>query len=292
MAVTCFVTFFLSLRNWTLAASAMFVNVLPVGDRRARYSGPRAGRSTWPPCSSWAFPWASPSMTRASSSTSISPAPAGARRAGVGARPHRPVDDRDLPRHRDRLQRAAGVGVHAHAHVRRDDGRRPGAGHAVRSLRSLVSASCVFRRDERTSIMWKTLLLVLASCMLMAAQAPETGRDIARKAQVAQFTFKTLKASGEMTLARGSDIDRPARALRSSSSSTSQNRVRSGAHHHQRAHGAERHAADLVVERQRRGSAVAGHAADAARPAHRRSRPAGGIREQRLLVRGHSEVAG
>jgi predicted RND superfamily exporter protein len=30
MAVTCFVTFFLSLRNWTLAASAMFVNVLPV----------------------------------------------------------------------------------------------------------------------------------------------------------------------------------------------------------------------------------------------------------------------
>jgi predicted RND superfamily exporter protein len=30
MAVTCFVTFFLSLRNWTLAISAMFVNVLPV----------------------------------------------------------------------------------------------------------------------------------------------------------------------------------------------------------------------------------------------------------------------
>jgi hypothetical protein len=30
MAATCFVTFFLSLRNWTLAASAMFVNVLPV----------------------------------------------------------------------------------------------------------------------------------------------------------------------------------------------------------------------------------------------------------------------
>jgi hypothetical protein len=53
--------------------------------------------------------------------------------------------------------------------------------------------------------MWKTLLLVLASGMLMAAQAPETGRDIARKAQAAQFTFKTLKASGEMTLARGSD---------------------------------------------------------------------------------------
>ena len=30
MAAACFVTFFVSLRNWTLAASAMFVNVLPV----------------------------------------------------------------------------------------------------------------------------------------------------------------------------------------------------------------------------------------------------------------------
>jgi uncharacterized protein len=30
MAIACFATFFLSLRNWTLAASAMFVNVLPV----------------------------------------------------------------------------------------------------------------------------------------------------------------------------------------------------------------------------------------------------------------------
>lgn len=30
MAVACFVTFYLSLRNWTLAADAMFVNVLPV----------------------------------------------------------------------------------------------------------------------------------------------------------------------------------------------------------------------------------------------------------------------
>jgi uncharacterized protein len=30
MAIACFVTFFLSLRDWTLAASAMFVNVLPV----------------------------------------------------------------------------------------------------------------------------------------------------------------------------------------------------------------------------------------------------------------------
>lgn len=53
--------------------------------------------------------------------------------------------------------------------------------------------------------MRKILLLVIASGMLTAAQAPEPGRDIARKAQVAQFTFKTLKASGEMTLARGSE---------------------------------------------------------------------------------------
>ena len=30
MSVTCFITFFLSLRNWTLSAAAMFVNVLPV----------------------------------------------------------------------------------------------------------------------------------------------------------------------------------------------------------------------------------------------------------------------
>lgn len=53
--------------------------------------------------------------------------------------------------------------------------------------------------------MRKTLLLVLASFMLAAAQAPETGRDLAQKAQTAQFTFKTLKVSGEMTLARGSE---------------------------------------------------------------------------------------
>jgi hypothetical protein len=30
MAITCFVTFFLSLRSWRLSAHAMFVNVLPV----------------------------------------------------------------------------------------------------------------------------------------------------------------------------------------------------------------------------------------------------------------------
>jgi len=52
--------------------------------------------------------------------------------------------------------------------------------------------------------MRKTVLLVVMWCMPTAAQAPETGRDIAQKAQVAQFTFKTLKVSGEMTLARGS----------------------------------------------------------------------------------------
>jgi len=41
--------------------------------------------------------------------------------------------------------------------------------------------------------------------MAARAQAPESGRDIAQKAQVAQFTFKTLKVSGEMTLVRGSE---------------------------------------------------------------------------------------
>jgi len=53
--------------------------------------------------------------------------------------------------------------------------------------------------------MRKTLLLVLASCPLMAAQAPEAGRDIAQKAQTSQFTFKTLKVTGEMTLTRGTE---------------------------------------------------------------------------------------
>jgi hypothetical protein len=51
--------------------------------------------------------------------------------------------------------------------------------------------------------MWKIALPVLVSCLLTAGQAPESGRDIAQKAQVSQFSFKTLKASGEMTLARG-----------------------------------------------------------------------------------------
>ena len=49
----------------------------------------------------------------------------------------------------------------------------------------------------------KTLLVALASCLLTAAQAPDTGRAIAAKAHAAQFAFKTLKASGEMTLSRG-----------------------------------------------------------------------------------------
>lgn len=53
--------------------------------------------------------------------------------------------------------------------------------------------------------MRKTLLLALSSWMLTAAQAPETGREIAQKAQTAQFSFKTLKALGEMTLSRGSE---------------------------------------------------------------------------------------
>ena len=47
-----------------------------------------------------------------------------------------------------------------------------------------------------------TRWLGLASCLLGVAQAPDTGRALAEKAHVAQFTFKTLKVSGEMTLAR------------------------------------------------------------------------------------------
>jgi hypothetical protein len=41
--------------------------------------------------------------------------------------------------------------------------------------------------------------------MLIAAQAPDTGRAAALKSQAAQFTFKTMKVSGEMTLTRGKD---------------------------------------------------------------------------------------
>jgi hypothetical protein len=49
-----------------------------------------------------------------------------------------------------------------------------------------------------------TLLLTLAPLVLVTAQGDaETGRDIARKSQIAQFTYKTLTVSGEMTLSRG-----------------------------------------------------------------------------------------
>ena len=74
------------------------------------------------------------------------------------------------------------------------------------------------RQDEGPSIMRKTLLqtllLTFVRCCTATAQADSRpGRDIARKSQVAQFTFKTLKASGEMTLSRGSELNRPARDL-------------------------------------------------------------------------------
>jgi hypothetical protein len=50
------------------------------------------------------------------------------------------------------------------------------------------------------------LSLALAPFMLTAARpAPESGREIAQKSQAAQFAFKTLKASGEMTLTRGAE---------------------------------------------------------------------------------------
>ena len=51
----------------------------------------------------------------------------------------------------------------------------------------------------------KTLLLALAPCMLLAAQAPEAGRDVAQKAQATLFAFKTMKVAGEMALARGTE---------------------------------------------------------------------------------------
>jgi hypothetical protein len=41
--------------------------------------------------------------------------------------------------------------------------------------------------------------------MLTAAQAPETGRAIAQKAHLTQFTLKTLKVAGEMRLSRGGE---------------------------------------------------------------------------------------
>ena len=64
----------------------------------------------------------------------------------------------------------------------------------------------VLGQDEWTSICARYCCRLLASCMLTAAlAAADSGRDIAQKAQAAQFTFKTLKVSGEMTLTRGSE---------------------------------------------------------------------------------------
>jgi len=51
----------------------------------------------------------------------------------------------------------------------------------------------------------KILLLMLMPCVLMATQAPPSGRDIAQKAEVALSAYKTLKVAGEMTLTRGSE---------------------------------------------------------------------------------------
>src|SRR5215204_4103208 len=55
------------------------------------------------------------------------------------------------------------------------------------------------------STMRKTLLLLLMWSMPLAAQTPESGRDIAQKALAAQFSFKTLRVAGEMTLMRGGE---------------------------------------------------------------------------------------
>lgn len=52
----------------------------------------------------------------------------------------------------------------------------------------------------------KFLYLGLASFMIAAAQnRPDPGREIAERAQTAHFAYKTLKASGEMTLRRGAE---------------------------------------------------------------------------------------
>ena len=54
--------------------------------------------------------------------------------------------------------------------------------------------------------MRKILSPLVVSCTLTAALgAADSGRDIALKAQGVQFAFKTLKASGEMTLTRGKE---------------------------------------------------------------------------------------
>ena len=54
--------------------------------------------------------------------------------------------------------------------------------------------------------MRKVLSPLVVSCTLTAALgAADSGRDVALKAQAVQFAFKTLKASGEMTLTRGKE---------------------------------------------------------------------------------------
>ena len=80
---------------------------------------------------------------------------------------------------------------------------RPGAGDGVRCLGALVSARGLSGDFDMNLMIAKPVLLTLASCALIAAQAPDAGRDVARKAQLAQFTFKTMRAAGEMTLTRG-----------------------------------------------------------------------------------------
>jgi hypothetical protein len=40
---------------------------------------------------------------------------------------------------------------------------------------------------------------------MATAVAAETGRDVAQRSQVVQFSFKTMRAAGEMTLTRGAD---------------------------------------------------------------------------------------
>ena len=124
MAVTCFATFFLSLRNWTLSASAMFVNVLPVAIVAAMLG------ATGRPIDMATVFIMGISLGIAVDDTSFFVHEYLARaRARAWARWRRrsvtpAVDDRDLRRDRDRLQRAAGVGVHADADLWRDDGRR------------------------------------------------------------------------------------------------------------------------------------------------------------------------
>ena len=171
MAVACFVTFFLSLRNWTLAASAMFVNVLPVAivardarrHRPADRHGHRVHHGHFARHRRRRHQLLRPRVSR--------PRPSGARRAGVGARPHRTDDDRDLRRDRHRLQRAAGVGVHPDAHVRRDDGASAWCWPCCATSSCSRFSSSPFRQDERTSLCGRHCCWYWRRCMLMAAQA-------------------------------------------------------------------------------------------------------------------------